>query len=173
MAIPIIKPTIGPSVEGLTHPSEIFSFPGLTTQGNIFLHDLQDDSWYIFDPTTGGTDGAYVEIDTTLTDLKNSSESYQIETFYNSVRNHIETTSRTFGYESSLEFISYRDSGITSWREESLTFSEWRDNTLTLMYQNIASFTGGGPALDDLNGFTSQVGYYAMPITPSRPQLFS
>jgi len=173
MSIKIIKPSIGPDPTSLTHTSESFLFSGLTTQGDSFLHDLIDDTWFIFDPTTGGTGGAYVEIDKTLEELKTSSQRYQIQVFYNNVQTLISDTVRSYNYDSSDNFISYYNSGVTAWRNEAIAFNTWRDNTETLMYDNIFSFTADGITLPDLAGFTGQTGYFDVGITASRPNLFS
>lgn len=166
--------TTDPNYKNLTNYS-FFTFEGLTTTSTSFLQDLDAtgaSSWYVFDP--GST--SYVPLgEDALVLLTNQVDatSDSITLFYSKVNNFIENTARSFGYKSSLDFLSFHNSGITAWREESLTFGEWRDNTLNLMYQNIASFTGSGNPLTDISGFTSQVGYYDISTTPSRPNLFS
>ena len=83
-------------------------------------------------------------------------------------------TAKSYGYDSIDNAISYYNSGITSWRNEAIAFNTWRDNTVSLMYDNIFSFTADGITLPDLPGFTGQTGYFDVGITsPSRPNLFS
>lgn len=173
MAI-IVGLTTQPSYKELTTYS-YYTFQGLTTTSDSFIQNLDvtgASAWYVFDPSVTayvpfGQDALVLlasNVDTTASSISN---------FTSVVKSYIETVAIDFGYDSSVDFISYQSSGITSWRSESLTFGEWRDNTVSLMYDNIASFTAGGPSLPNIGGFTSQVGYYDMGINPSRPQLFS
>ena len=81
-------------------------------------------------------------------------------------------TARVYGYDSIDNAISYYNSSVTAWAEEAAAFNTWRDNTLSLMYQNIFSFTADGVTLPDLDGFTGQTGYAQLTLgEPSRPQL--
>lgn len=166
--------TTQPSYKELTTYS-YYTFQGLTTTSDSFIQNLDAtgaSAWYVFDPSVTayvpfGLDALVLlssNVDTTANSISN---------FVNSVKNYIEIVATNFGYDSSLDFISYQNSGITAWRNESLTFGEWRDNTISLMYENVASFTGGGPSLPNIDGFTGQTGYFDVGITASRPLLFS
>jgi hypothetical protein len=81
----------------------------------------------------------------------------------------LDSIANFYGYDSIDNAISYCNSGITSWRNEAIAFNTWRDNTVSLMYQNIFSFTADGITLPDLDGFIGQTGYFDVGITsPSR-----
>ena len=100
-------------------------------------------------------------------------ETSEVLNFSSLVRTFMNDTAVSYGYSSSDNFISYYNSGITAWRNEAIAFNTWRDNTETLMYDNIFSFTADGITLPDLAGFTGQTGYFDVGITASRPNLFS
>lgn len=92
--------------------------------------------------------------------------------FFASVNSFINDAALNNGYDDILDAISYKNSGITAWREEAEKFISWRDNTKSLMYSNIHSFTADGITLPSLTGgsFTAQSEYVPLGITsPSRP----
>lgn len=118
-----------------------------------------------FDEQKGGITSFDITIDQGLT------EKYQ--SFFGIISNFIDNYPTSFGYGSIEEAISYYNSGITAWREEAIAFNTWRDNTLSLAYDNIYGFTANGITLPSLSGFTSQQGYFEVDIpTPSRPIIF-
>jgi len=165
-----VKTSLGADPTELSNLAEIIDFSGLTSTGEKFLHDLVTDEWYVFDSSLT----SFVKMDTTLADLQNSNQNYNISSFTNTVNGFIETTVSLYGYNSINDVISYYNSGITAWREEAIAFNTWRDNTIDLMYDNIYSFTADGITLPSLSGFTGQTGYSSLSLgTPSRPQLFS
>lgn len=96
-----------------------------------------------------------------------------IEYIKSNVNFLLNQTAKSYGYDSIDNAISYYNSGITAWRNEAIAFNTWRDNTETLMFDNIFSFTADGITLPDLAGFTGQTGYFDVGITASRPILFS
>jgi hypothetical protein len=95
--------------------------------------------------------------------------------FYSGVYSLLDEISSVYGYNGIVDAVSYYNSGITAWRDEAIAFNTWRDNTVSLMYDNIFSFTADGITLPSLTsgGFTGQTGYFDIGITASRPQLFS
>jgi hypothetical protein len=156
----------------LDNLAEIVNFSGLTSTGEKFLHDLVTDEWYVFDSSVT----SFVKMDTTLADLQNSNQNYNISLFKNTVNGFMERTVSLYGYNSIHDVISYYNSGITAWRNEAIAFNTWRDNTIDLMYDNIYSFTADGITLPSLTagGFTGQTGYFDVALgSPSRPLLFS
>jgi len=96
-----------------------------------------------------------------------------IEYITSNVNFLLNQTAKSYGYDSIDNAISYYNSGVTAWRNEAIAFNTWRDNTETLMFDNIFSFTADGITLPDLAGFTGQTGYFDVGITASRPNLFS
>jgi hypothetical protein len=102
-------------------------------------------------------------------------DEYLIKQFYGGVYNLMDREAFSFGYDSVQDAISYYNSGITAWRDEAIAFNTWRDNTVSLMYDNIFSFTADGITLPSLTSgaFTGQAGYFDVGVTASRPQLFS
>jgi len=97
-----------------------------------------------------------------------------IKAFYNIITGDLfRNVAFSYSYPSIENAISYYNSGVTAWRNEAIAFNTWRDNTETLMYDNIFSFTADGITLPDLAGFTGQTGYFDVGITASRPNLFS
>jgi len=122
----------------------------------------------------GGITYSFVGFDPEITIPTSDTTSDYISFFYANIKNLLEGTSISYGYDSIDNAISYYNSGITSWRNEAIAFNTWRDNTVSLMYDNIFSFTADGITLPDLPGFTGQTGYFDVGITsPSRPNLFS
>jgi hypothetical protein len=97
-----------------------------------------------------------------------------VPNFSSLIKNFLSRIAGDYGYDSIDNAISYYNSSVTAWAEEAAAFNTWRDNTLSLMYQNIFSFTADGVTLPDLDGFTGQTGYAQLTLgEPSRPQLFS
>jgi hypothetical protein len=152
-----------------------YTFQGLTSTSDSFLQDLDEkgaSAWYVFDPSVT----AYVPFGEDVLSLFTDSSSITSESvsiFFQNVRFLINSTAVSYGYDSADNFISYYNSGITAWRDEAIAFNTWRDNTLSLMYDNIFSFTADGITLPNLSGFTAQVGYFDVGVTASRPNLFS
>jgi len=149
--------------------------PVLTT--DTFIEINRDDYYsYIsdgkgvtFDPGTSGI----TTFERTFPSFAPSNEEI-ITDFYFLIQNQLlNSVPLSYGYSSIENAISYYNSGITAWRNEAIAFNTWRDNTETLMYDNIFSFTADGITLPDLGGFTSQTGYFDVGITASRPNLFS
>lgn len=99
--------------------------------------------------------------------------SSQLVSFFgNSIFTFMEQTAISYNYKSLEDVVTFSNSGITAWRNEAIAFNTWRDNTLSLMYKNIHSFTADGITLPSLTGgsFTAQSEYVPLGITsPSRP----
>ena len=68
----------------LDNLAEIVNFSGLTSTGEKFLHDLVTDEWYVFDSSVT----SFVKMDTTLADLQNSNQNYNISLFKNTVNGY-------------------------------------------------------------------------------------
>lgn len=113
----------------------------------------------------------------TLSDIPSATFTDQelIGIFYSGVYSLLDEISSVYGYNGIVDAVSYYNSGITAWRDEAIAFNTWRDNTVSLMYDNIFSFTADGITLPSLTsgGFTGQAEYFDVGITASRPQLFS
>ena len=150
----------------------IIDIPGVTSAGSTFLQNLLTSRWYVLDTDSGG----YIAYGaTTDNPYDNLPQSYYTQKFYNNINNFVANTATSYGYDSTENFISYYNSGITAWREEAIAFNTWRDNTVSLMYDNIFSFTADGTTLPDIatGEFTGQAGYFDVGVTASRPNLFS
>lgn len=148
-----------------------FENPGLTTQGSKFIEDVTSGKWFIYDESVTG----YVEMNISYQQLVNNFSSRQperIRVLNEGVQLFLNDTAVDYGYDSIHDAISYYNSGITAWRNEAIAFNTWRDNTVTLMYDNIYSFTADGITLPSLTAgsFTGQAGYVPLGLTsPSRP----
>ena len=163
-----VKPTIGPD-ESVTGSFKLTSIPGVTSSGTEFVFSYDKDTWYVFDESLT----SYVEYTGSPYDYLENLDTQKIGSFEALIDNLLHDASISYGYSSIENAISYYNSGVTAWRNEAIAFNTWRDNTETLMYDNIFSFTADGITLPDLAGFTGQTGYFDVGITASRPNLFS
>ena len=149
------------------------TFTGLTSTSDRFIKNLDAtgaSAWYVYDPSVTG----YILFGQDVDEIPDPNlTSNNVTQFHTTIQDLLYNTAIYYGYASSDNFISYYNSGITAWRNEAIAFNTWRDNTETLMYDNIFSFTADGITLPDLAGFTGQTGYFDVGITASRPNLFS
>jgi hypothetical protein len=158
-------------------PVEIYSYfltddpilKGLTTSGDSFILDTNTNTWYVFNKDSE----EYQEFPQNPYELPTANPEILLSSFINQIVSLLSSTAIEYGYDSIDNAISYYNSSVTAWAEEAAAFNTWRDNTLSLMYQNIFSFTADGVTLPDLDGFTGQTGYVQLALAePSRPQLF-
>jgi hypothetical protein len=158
-------------------PVEIYSYfltddptlKGLTTSGDSFILDTNTNTWYVFNKDSE----EYQEFPQNPYELPTANPEILLSSFIDQVIFLLSSTAIEYGYDSIDNAISYYNSSVTAWAEEAAAFNTWRDNTLSLMYQNIFSFTADGVTLPDLDGFTGQTGYAQLALAePSRPQLF-
>ena len=158
--------------KGSVSSFSIVDFPGLTTTGSTFLQDVSNNRWFVYDSATG----AYKQLNEPLESLVAKNKPIRVEDFKISIFSLLGKTAVSYGYDTIDDAISYYNSGITAWRNEAIAFNTWRDNTLSLVYDNIYSFTADGITLPSLTAgdFTGQAGYLDVALgSPSRPQLFS
>jgi hypothetical protein len=141
---------------------------GLTSSGSTFIRDSDTGKWYVFDESNE----EYVEFPQNPYELPIVYEPLLLTSFIDQTVGLLSSTAIEYGYDSIDNAISYYNSSVTAWAEEAAAFNTWRDNTLSLMYQNIFSFTADGVTLPDLDGFTGQTGYAQLALgEPSRPRL--
>lgn len=164
--------TTGSIKTTITTDYEIYRVFGATSSGSTFLRDGSSDRWYVLEDSSG----EYIAYGATgVSPFDNLPPSFYTQEFYGGVKNLLDSTAVSYGYDSIDNAVSYYNSGITAWREEAIAFNTWRDNTLSLMYDNIFSFTADGTTLPDIatGEFTGQAGYFDVGVTASRPNLFS
>lgn len=147
---------------------------GITTGEAQFAYDSRTNSWFYFNEETSEFVASsdplnfVVEEEVTITEQEN--QNIITQEFLQQINSFLNETASSYGYDSIDNAISYYNSGITAWRNEAIAFNTWRDDTISLMYSNIFSFTSDGTALPDLLGFTSQPSYNDLNLsTPSRP----
>jgi hypothetical protein len=158
MAIPI-KPEKGEQiqVQELSSNYQFFDIPNIPGFDSNFVLDLDSGQWYVFDKLESAYVAYKTPIDNPFEDADFSS--FQIPYFTNIILSYINQTAVSFGYDSIDNAISYYHSDNVVRREDAFKFKTWRDNTISLMQDNIDNFISNGITLPDLSGFTSQPEY--------------
>lgn len=139
------------------------NFSGVTSSGDDFIQDFETQDWFVYDKNLD----KYVFYNG---DPRNIFSKEQIISNFRTMINiFLQNTAISFGYDSIQDALSYHNSGITAWREEAIALNEWRDNTISLAYNNIHMFTTNGIPLPSESEFKSQQGYSSVNISsPSR-----
>lgn len=136
-----------------------------TSAEHVYLLDEITLKWYVFNIQTE----EYEEFQgNPLEDLPQDTSASLSVRFLDDINTFINRTALQYNYSSIDNAISYFNSGVVASREDASKFITWRDNTLSLMYDNIDNFLADGITLPTLDGFTSQAGY--VEFTAIEPQ---
>ena len=95
------------------------------------------------------------------------SQDYLINNFKFTVNSLLNLEAIALGYKSSEDAATFFFSTSASDKSKAEDFIYWRDNTLDLMRQNIASFTADGITLPGLSAFVEQGEYYGLEFIPA------
>lgn len=130
-------------------------------EARTFLKDTDTGNYFVYNNSSN----IYNQISTNPESHILSITANSISIFKNTVSSYIDYLSSSYGYGDIAEAISFSSSGITSWREEGIAFKEYRDNSLSLMYDNINSYLDNSTSLPiEIDTFISQGNYIPLSL---------